>query len=69
MKQTTIDRIVRNRSDNRQPTVIGRYTYDVKPTADGYDIIRALTDDKDRMWIDHDGNYISAWQSVASVTC
>lgn len=65
MKQTTIDKIIRNAVENRIDTVIGKYTY--RFNVNTGKIIRCKTEDIGRMWIDAEGNRSDAWVVVAQM--
>lgn len=73
MKQTTIDKIIRetgngvysNNDFGFKGTVIGRYTY--RFNVNTGEIIRCKTEDIGRMWIDADGNRSDAWDVVAQM--
>ena len=65
MKQTTIDKIIRNAVENRIDTVIGKYTY--RFNVNTGKISRCKTEDIGRMWIDTDGNRSDAWVVVAQM--
>lgn len=62
MKAEMRSKILENAAAGRK-TVIGRYTYDVS-RYDGRTIIRCLTEDIGREWIDSEGNQHDAWQPV-----
>lgn len=64
MKQTTIDKIIRNAANYRADTVIGRYTYRVDQAGQ---ILRCKTEDIGREWIDEDGSQHGGWEVVANV--
>ena len=63
MKQTSIDKIIRNAVENRIDTVIGKYTY--RFNVNTGDITRCKTDDIGRMWFDCEGNRCDGWEVVA----
>ena len=65
MKQTTIDKIIRNAVENRIDTVIGKYTY--RFNVNSGKISRCKTVDIGRMWIDAEGNRSDAWVVVAQM--
>lgn len=65
MKQTTIDKIIRNAVENRADTVIGKYTY--RFNCNTGEIIRCKTEDIGRMWIDTEGSRSDAWVVVAQM--
>ena len=65
MKQTTIDKIIRNAVENRIDTVIGKYTY--RFNVNSGKISRCKTEDIGRMWIDAEGNRSDAWVVVAQI--
>lgn len=61
MKETTIKKIKENRIYKGQRTIIGQYTYDL--TGDGK-IIRYLTSDINRIWIDQEGRQFDGWEQI-----
>lgn len=63
MKQTSIDKIIRNAVENRIDTVIGKYTY--RFDVNTGDITRCKTDDIGRAWLDYEGNRCDGWEVVA----
>lgn len=65
MKQTTIDKIIRNAVESRIDTVIGKYTY--RFNVNSGKISRCKTEDIGRMWIDTEGNRSDAWVVVAQM--
>ena len=65
MKQTTIEKIIRNAVENRADTVIGKYTYRFNVSSGK--ISRCKTEDIGRMWIDAEGNRSDAWVVVAQM--
>lgn len=65
MKQTTIDKIIRNAVENRVDTVIGKYTY--RFNVNSGKISRCKTEDIGRMWIDNEGTRSDAWVVVAQM--
>lgn len=64
LKQTTIDKIVRN-SVNGTLTKMGRYYYQTDLYR-GY-ILRCHQDHLEREWIDNDGRHYSKWEIVADI--
>ena len=67
LKQTTIDKIVKNTA-NGDMTKIGQYYYKADLYR-GY-ILRCHQDNLEREWLTYDGVIVSAWESVAEfVSC
>ena len=61
LSENTIIRIV---EAGGRIVVIGRYSYCYSAIRDA--IMRAKTEDRDRMWIDHEGRQRGTWEIVYS---
>lgn len=62
LKQTTIDKIVKN-TRNGNKTKIGQYYYKANLYR-GY-ILRCHQDNLEREWLTYDGQIVSGWEIVA----